>query len=231
MIPVSVAISQAQWAWFDQKSTEPRPLYDLDVIDQASRGAWGSLILLWRFRFRHFVVLGALLVSISALTSPIIQLAINYPMRDVPLAREVASTHAIQDLSSPRDALGIVAHISTFLASFLDTTKFTEPIPYSVIANRGVFCSTGNCTFKPYHSIGVCMKMANITSSLNVDEFENPESPDLAEHTIHRWSGRGDSQQESLEGLPTWRLSYGSPEQSNNVHRPFDRKPHFWIQG
>ncbi|KAF0315633.1 hypothetical protein GQ607_017120 [Colletotrichum asianum] len=181
MIPVSVAISQAQWAWFDQKSTEPRPLYDLDVIDQASRGAWGSMILLWRFRFRHFVVLGALLVSISALTSPITQLAINYPMRDVTLAREVASTHAIQDLSSPRDALGIVAHISTFLASFLDTTKFTEPIPYSVIANRGVFCSTGNCTFKPYHSIGVCMKMANITSSLNVVEFENPESPDLAD--------------------------------------------------
>ncbi|KAF6828957.1 hypothetical protein CPLU01_08187 [Colletotrichum plurivorum] len=177
MIPVSVALSQTQWAWLNQDGMNPRPLYDLDVIDQASRGAWGSIVLLWRFRLRHFVALGALLVSISALISPVTQQAINYDMQATPV-REEANTQVILNITAPRDQLKPAARQAAFVATFYDSSWFTEPLPYAAVTTGGVFCSTTNCTFNKYHSLGVCVKLANISSHLRVEEFEGPNELD-----------------------------------------------------
>ncbi len=56
MVPVGSAMSQEVWLWFS--STRRRPvcrarLRDLESSDAASRGAWGSLLLLFRARTRH----------------------------------------------------------------------------------------------------------------------------------------------------------------------------------
>ncbi|KAF6793727.1 hypothetical protein CMUS01_16073 [Colletotrichum musicola] len=181
MIPVSVAISQTQWAWLSQEGAKSRALYDLEIIDQASRGAWGSLVLLWRFRFRHVVVLGAALVAISALTAPITQLAINYPILDIPVTGEVADVQAVQDIRTPGARLITATRLSNQLAVFLDHTMFKEPLSYNDIAQKGLFCSTGNCTFDRYHSLGVCMKKANVSSYLRVEEFDDPEDPNFGD--------------------------------------------------
>ena len=62
MIPIASAISQSKWTWFTpKKSGIGRPLDDLELIDSASRGAMGSLQLLWRMKGRHLVTVGALL--------------------------------------------------------------------------------------------------------------------------------------------------------------------------
>lgn len=45
VIPVTEGLSQAKWNWFKKK---PRPLEDFDAFDQASRGPWGSVTLLFR---------------------------------------------------------------------------------------------------------------------------------------------------------------------------------------
>ncbi|KAG7055654.1 DUF3176 domain protein [Colletotrichum scovillei] len=174
MVPVCTCISQSQWAWFSKNGVS-RPLYDFEVIDQASRGAWGSLILLWRFRFRHFVVLGALLTAISALTSPITQLSIKYSLKEVPVAKEAtesqATTLVVRDLMSTRDNLGAAIRFAIYQTSFQDYEKFEKPLPYAAIDTNATFCSTSNCTFDQYQSLGICVKMANITSSLKVERF------------------------------------------------------------
>ncbi|KAF6802931.1 hypothetical protein CSOJ01_11256 [Colletotrichum sojae] len=120
LVPVCAAISHLQWVWFRGRG---KSLYDFYLIDQASRGAWGSVVLLWRFRLQHLVACGAFLVAISALTSPMTQLAIDYAF-------------------TARDAID---------------------------------CPTANCTFSRYQSLDVCMKMADITSHLQVEEIELPE--------------------------------------------------------
>lgn len=43
------AVSQSKWIWFGQ---EARNLSDVELYDQASRGPWGALIMLWRVRWR-----------------------------------------------------------------------------------------------------------------------------------------------------------------------------------
>lgn len=177
MIPVSTAISQTQWVWFSQG--KPKPLYDLHLFDQASRGALGSLVLLWRLRlFRHFVVLGALLVAISAVTSPVTQLSINYPSRATPVTgdRDEAYTWTIFDLEGAKDRLQTATSKAMSLAILLDSSDFDRPMSYSAAATgREAFCSTGNCTFPRYQSIGVCMQMANISSSLRVEEVDSAD--------------------------------------------------------
>ena len=49
LLAVSECISQLKWSWYLSKH---RPLKDIDTFDQASRGAWGGLQLLWKVNIR-----------------------------------------------------------------------------------------------------------------------------------------------------------------------------------
>lgn len=50
LLAVSECISQLKWTWYLNKH---RPLEDLDTFDNASRGAWGGLVLLWKINIRY----------------------------------------------------------------------------------------------------------------------------------------------------------------------------------
>ncbi|UPK97178.1 hypothetical protein LCI18_008113 [Fusarium solani-melongenae] len=169
MLPVSTAISQMKWSWFLQD----RPIYDFHIIDQASRGLLGSFMLLWRAHLKNFISLGAVIVITSTLTSPVTQLAINYPMRD----RRVSSgayARAIRKIETPFDALIHATSKAIQLAIASDNSLFNNPMP-----PLEAFCSTGNCTFDKYHTLGVCVKMANISSDLKVETFKDLESAEI----------------------------------------------------
>lgn len=45
LLPVAEALGQLKWTWFTKKS---RPMYDFELLDSASRGPWGSFVLLAR---------------------------------------------------------------------------------------------------------------------------------------------------------------------------------------
>lgn len=65
MMIVASSLSQRKWLHFQER---PSRLRDLDVFDEASRGPFGSLKLIWCMRSRwNFAILGAL-VTIFALT-------------------------------------------------------------------------------------------------------------------------------------------------------------------
>jgi hypothetical protein len=48
--PVAECISQQKWAWF---SGSTKPLTELETFDRGGRGAFGSLVLLWRINVRY----------------------------------------------------------------------------------------------------------------------------------------------------------------------------------
>jgi len=49
LLAVAECISQQKWAWFSGSS---RPLTELDIFDQGSRGAFGALLLMWKIKMR-----------------------------------------------------------------------------------------------------------------------------------------------------------------------------------
>ena len=57
MVPVGSAMSQEVWLWFSNprsKINRSARLWDLELSNAASRGAWGSLLFLFKVRSRYF---------------------------------------------------------------------------------------------------------------------------------------------------------------------------------
>ena len=64
-IAVSVGLGQFKWLWFTGKA---RPIADFDTIDQASRGPWGSLQVLWMANVRRVPALLASEMALSVMS-------------------------------------------------------------------------------------------------------------------------------------------------------------------
>ncbi|GKT41455.1 uncharacterized protein ColSpa_01636 [Colletotrichum spaethianum] len=67
---VESSISQAAWIWVSEarqrRTNDMRArLEDFKIYDEASRGLWGSLCLLWRLRGKHLACIGALIVVLT----------------------------------------------------------------------------------------------------------------------------------------------------------------------
>ena len=50
LLPVSEALGQLKWNWFHEKSS--KKMWDFEIFDNASRGIWGSVLLLIRTKGR-----------------------------------------------------------------------------------------------------------------------------------------------------------------------------------
>ncbi|KAF6797585.1 hypothetical protein CSOJ01_12903 [Colletotrichum sojae] len=81
VIPVVETLSQSKWSWL--KRHGPRPLKDFQVFDEASRGHWGSLKLLFTLKGRLVALLSAAILVTGIATSTVTQSVVTYPTRQV----------------------------------------------------------------------------------------------------------------------------------------------------
>ncbi|KAK0716263.1 hypothetical protein B0H67DRAFT_448388, partial [Lasiosphaeris hirsuta] len=161
MIPIIEAISQCKWNWFHTE----HPLSDFETFDTASRGFWGAVTLIWRFKWRSVASLGSVVAILSIVSSPVTQQVIEYPTRlAISQTANNVTTKAVKSWAfdpnvGPR-AVGETI-LSTVLTGFL--TRLSDPIQ-----PLDVPCPTGACTFPVFNSLGICVKSANISSLLTV---------------------------------------------------------------
>lgn len=79
IVPVASCISQLKWIHL---VSSPHPLRELQIFDDASRGPWGSLELIWRLHFRtKLATWGALITIVSLTMGPLSQQLLSYPSR------------------------------------------------------------------------------------------------------------------------------------------------------
>ena len=72
---LSAGVSQLKWNWFAQL----RPVKDIETYDEASRGPWGAIKLLWVVKHRQISASLAAIIVISALAlDPLAQQLIRY---------------------------------------------------------------------------------------------------------------------------------------------------------
>jgi hypothetical protein len=79
LVSVASCISQLKWQWFRR----PRELIYFNILDEASRGPWGSLELLLKTRRPSVVGLGALITIFAIGVDPFMQQIIWYPTKSV----------------------------------------------------------------------------------------------------------------------------------------------------
>ncbi|KAL9138393.1 MAG: hypothetical protein Q9175_000376 [Cornicularia normoerica] len=76
---VGASISQSKWLWYRQN--EPRPLKDLQLFDDASRGPWGAVSLLVNIKARHLTFVGSIIIAMILLFDPFLPQVVIYPDR------------------------------------------------------------------------------------------------------------------------------------------------------
>ena len=78
ILPVSEALGQLKWSWFQQNS---KKMWDFEIFDNASRGPWGSLLLLLRTKGKALAALGALITLCAMALDTSFQQVVDFPDR------------------------------------------------------------------------------------------------------------------------------------------------------
>ena len=162
MVSVPACISQLKWLWF----REPRPVKDFDTFDAASRGPWGSFLLLFRLRAVPGLVTGGAIITILALgIAPFMQQIVSFPLTNVVFHDGHASAPRALSYDEGEDIHQIGGGLAT--GPSLETKAaiyrglFTSPVvPLSPT------CSTGNCTFPVFDSLAFCSTCKNVTGDV-----------------------------------------------------------------
>ncbi|KAI1474230.1 hypothetical protein F4774DRAFT_342965 [Daldinia eschscholtzii] len=155
MVLIADSISQAKWLWFTREGQAGRQLIDLELIDNASRGPWGSFIWLYNYPLGlHFISFGALLTTLVVGVDVFSQLLITTEGRAVIDTQQTAHISWVIDTYSPIDNPTWVAAVNNGIYS-------------SVVDDLPIHCPSGNCTWDSVvPSVGVCGGCENITQML-----------------------------------------------------------------
>ena len=163
---IAEGISHIKWT----NLRRPRTLRSFDLHDQASRGPWGALMLLWDDKGRNISSLGAIVTILILILEPFSQQMVG--LYDCTL------DHELQKATIP---------IANMWSSGPANDMAGTEIPWQMrqAANLGIFatkkpqvryiCPSGNCTFPvAYSTLGFCSSCQDISSQL-VPEY-NPNA-------------------------------------------------------
>lgn len=216
MLAVAACMSQARWNSFSGRDDQKyHRLGDFQVFDEASRGSWGSLKLIWRFKLFHISCLGALLTIFSLAFSA--------------FSQQLITTQIVMIPNQRPDHLGAVAN-----GKWVDQVAGISNSWYPLSATRlamydgfmapnidipQVTCPTGNCTWPTVPTVGVCGSCVDLT-----EEIEIIRSPsELCIVTMPSGvSLRGYCN--SIDWMTVFTLSPGSGRAFNSTH-PNTPKP------
>jgi hypothetical protein len=151
-------------------------MWDFEIFDNASRGPWGSLLLLVRTKGKALAALGALIMLCSLALDPFFQQVVDFPDR-----------WALQDAWSaiPRVEIYEPPYLKSFIqgeeqsqkdqdmAPILDRFFYengTQPIPFGNGTRPDIplSCPTSNCTWPEYETLAVCSSCTEVSHLLDI---------------------------------------------------------------
>ncbi|KAF2727221.1 hypothetical protein EJ04DRAFT_595782 [Polyplosphaeria fusca] len=162
IMPLQSSIGQLKWL----RAMRTRPLDDFRAIDAASRGPLGSLILLARQAGGVTISIGALISILALGINVFIQQTLRYEQIWEPTGEAVlpvaqwSDQDGWIDLEPGSYAVGLDPELQS--ASYI---ALLSP-PGKNFNATALQCSTGNCTWPSYETLGVCSTCANLTSEL-----------------------------------------------------------------
>ncbi|KAI0145775.1 hypothetical protein F4776DRAFT_374757 [Hypoxylon sp. NC0597] len=156
-------LSQLKWSWF----TQPRPLHHMEHYDNASRGPWGSVGLLWAIRLKAILPsLGAIMMILSLLLVPFTQQIVQfYPCTfpDTTLNASIPKTNYAH-VGTSHHIGAVQSSIDPKVQGLMNLGIYDEE-PKQVSPN----CQTGNCTFNEvYHVSGWCANCEDISNQIAI---------------------------------------------------------------
>lgn len=163
ILPVSEAIGQLKWMWF----REEHQLADFSAFDNASRGPWGSLMLLRTTTYKHLASLGASITILALAFEPFFQQVVSFPSRallDASSSISIATAYepldrGQYDVPAPFNAQGFFFGGKSMAQDVANAMLLSEAATRSAPFN----CSTGTCDWPIYSSLGVCHQCEDVS--------------------------------------------------------------------
>ncbi|KAI1473816.1 hypothetical protein F4774DRAFT_402981 [Daldinia eschscholtzii] len=166
LVAIAEVLSQLKWQHFYGQT---HPLIDLEIFDGASRGPLGAFELLRRKNIRTLLAsLASIVIIISLLIDPFIQLVFEFPA----ISKPDPTAKAALNQTEVYDPNGYVidSHLTGTAASAVNAQMQAaiikavseQPQPPAAI------CSTGNCTWPPITTLGVCADCTDVTQEVNI---------------------------------------------------------------
>ncbi|KAG8630718.1 hypothetical protein KVT40_002337 [Elsinoe batatas] len=134
----------------------------MEVYDEASRGTWGALKLLVTRRGGFYGSFGAVLAIIALSLGPFAQQISTHRSRMVEVANGAAIPRAL--------------NYTGYLPGLSSSNGFVPILPMKSAVYSGLFaesndpgaalnvtCSTGNCTFAPFETLGICTSCVDMS--------------------------------------------------------------------
>ncbi|KAL7905860.1 hypothetical protein GGI35DRAFT_459506, partial [Trichoderma velutinum] len=154
-------IGQLKWLNALQKT----PLADFYTIDEASRGAWGSAVLIAKRRGGLIAALGAFITIVALGIGTFTQQALNYD------TIYPASGDALMPFAQYMNGIGEVTLGNGGTLSGVDSVLTSAPYlaffnPPGTNFTATAQCSTGNCTWSSYQSLGFCNTCKNLSKQV-----------------------------------------------------------------
>ncbi|KAF6231562.1 hypothetical protein HO173_010314 [Letharia columbiana] len=159
---VGASISQSKWLWYRQD--EPRPLKDLQLFDDASRGPWGAVSLLMNIKARHLTFVGSIIIAMMLLFDPFLQQVVVYPDRLVASDKVATIVRAQRYQARSYEGLPLPSIVDISMKAAIYSGVFDVDDRADVKVDH--HCSTGNCTWNSFSSLAICSKCLNVTSSV-----------------------------------------------------------------
>ncbi|KAF7526503.1 hypothetical protein G7054_g10757 [Neopestalotiopsis clavispora] len=168
MMVVAQCIGQFCWVWF---SKQPRPLDDISYYDDASRGAFGGLRLLFRLKSMQLASLGAVITLAASATGPVFQQTVIYKSRPAIDFSQQAYAVAANQWGD-----GILGG-SEFMNAYLNVPHDMQSASLIGLMSSNLLslpdppfeCPTGNCTWDPFSTLAIGSKCLDITDSASLD--------------------------------------------------------------
>ncbi|KAK3335144.1 hypothetical protein B0T19DRAFT_1071 [Cercophora scortea] len=165
MVPVASCLGHLKWHHFTPR---PQPLDRLQRFDEASRGPWGSLVLL--LTTRALLGCGFALITLAALgIETTAQQILEFPTRDYAIPGANAelgiatlyNSTAFRGSGIPSLNFNTTMHLLSYESAMVNSALGVKTQPYFKCPDEAT-----NCTFPAYSTLGVCGEFENRTSEL-----------------------------------------------------------------
>lgn len=172
IVPTSEALGQLKWNWFNKSNA----MWDFEIFDKASRGAWGATLLLFRTKGRSLAALGAILIVLLLAIDTFFQQVVTFPDR-WQLQDERGHIPRVVNYKPPylkeyQDGLEMSVQDINFKSAvnLFFYNNGTVPVPYGNGTRPEIplSCPTSNCTWPAYETLAVCSKCADATPQIDV---------------------------------------------------------------
>ena len=146
---VAATMSQSKWCWLRTERGGRRRLHHLQVVEEASRGPLGSVMLLMGHTKTSLLYMGAVITILSLAYEPFIQQVVSYPIERLNSTSFDAQTTVAWGIDTSPPPVFLQGYVATGMVDGSYGTGF---------ADHTSSCSTGNCTWNPFWSIDWCSK-------------------------------------------------------------------------